>query len=264
MSPVLWPLVIKGLVLVLLVMTLLWVLHFQIKNAAIVDFGWAFNIALLGGFYAGFGEGWANRRVLAAILSMGWGLRLAYHILTDRVIGAAEDPRYQALRQSWKAHLNLKLFLFFEFQALLDLALSVPFLLMALNPSPSWHPLEILGLLLALVSVAGEALADAQLKAFKRNPLNRGKTMRAGLWRYSRHPNYFFEWLTWVAFFLAALPSPYGVWTIIAPITMLWFLFKVTGIPLTEEQALKSRGEEYRHYQRTTSAFFPWFPKESR
>ena len=112
-----------------------------------------------------------------------------------------------------------------------------------------------------MVAVAGEALADRQLAAFQADPGSRGGTCRAGLWPYSRHPNYFFEWLTWVAYAAFALPSPWG-WTFVcAPLLMLFLRFRVTGIPMAEEQALRSRGDDYREYQRTTSAFFPWFPK---
>ena len=110
------------------------------------------------------------------------------------------------------------------------------------------------------MALAGESAADRQLEAFRRDPANRGKTCRVGLWRVSRHPNYFFEWLVWVAYFVFALASPWGWVTIYCPALMLFFLFRVTGIPATEAQALKSRGEDYRQYQRTTSAFFPWFP----
>jgi len=112
-----------------------------------------------------------------------------------------------------------------------------------------------------LIAISGEALADAQLAAFKRHAANRGRVCDAGLWRYSRHPNYFFEWLIWMAYAVFAFPSPYGYLALIIPAVMLFFLFKVTGIPATEEQSLRSRGDKYREYQRTTSRFVPWFPK---
>jgi steroid 5-alpha reductase family enzyme len=118
-----------------------------------------------------------------------------------------------------------------------------------------------LGFSVWLVAILGESLADRQLAAFKADPSNRGKVCSAGLWKFSRHPNYFFEWLVWVALFLFALPAPWGWTTIFAPALMLFFLLRVTGIPYTEQQSLRSRGEAYRSYQRTTSAFVPWFPK---
>lgn len=112
-----------------------------------------------------------------------------------------------------------------------------------------------------MVALAGEALADRQLAAFKADPGSRGRACRAGLWRYSRHPNYFLEWLVWVAYAAFALTSPWGWTSAYAPLLMLFFLLRVTGIPMAEEQALRSRGADYREYQRTTSALFPWFPK---
>ena len=118
-----------------------------------------------------------------------------------------------------------------------------------------------LGVAIWAIGVAGEAVADAQLARFRADPGHRGRTCRAGLWRYSRHPNYFFEWLTWWAYVAIAWGAPHGWVALFGPAVMLLFLFKVTGIPYTEAQALRSRGDDYRAYQRTTSAFVPWFPR---
>jgi steroid 5-alpha reductase family enzyme len=118
--------------------------------------------------------------------------------------------------------------------------------------------LEWAGAALWLFALLGESAADLQLARFKADPSTRGRVCDVGLWRLSRHPNYFFEWLVWCAYFLFALPSPWGWTTVSCPLLMLYFLFRVTGIPATEEQALRSRGEAYRRYQRTTSAFVPW------
>jgi steroid 5-alpha reductase family enzyme len=121
--------------------------------------------------------------------------------------------------------------------------------------------LEIAGAAIWLLALAGESLADYQLKQFKAGRAGTGRVCQVGLWRYSRHPNYFFEWLIWVAFFVFALGSPWGWLTIYCPALMLFFLIKVTGIPMTEELAVKTKGEEYIQYQRTTSGFVPWFRK---
>jgi steroid 5-alpha reductase family enzyme len=99
------------------------------------------------------------------------------------------------------------------------------------------------------------------MKNFKQEVANRGRVCAIGLWRYSRHPNYFFEFLVWIGFAIASLPTPWGWTTIVCPLLMYHFLTKVTGIPLTEEYAVKSKGEAYREYQRTTSAFIPWLPR---
>ncbi|HEX6834360.1 MAG TPA: DUF1295 domain-containing protein, partial [Rudaea sp.] len=132
----------------------------------------------------------------------------------------------------------------------------------AQNPQDGFTGWYYAGLAIWCVSLAGESIADAQLAAFRRNPHNHGKTCRAGLWRYSRHPNYFFEWLHWFTYVCLAMQAPYPVWllSLLGPVLMLISLFWVTGIPYVEAQALRSRGDDYRAYQRTTSVFVPWFP----
>ena len=115
---------------------------------------------------------------------------------------------------------------------------------------------------LFLIGLIGESTADAQLAAFKRNPANKGGVCDAGLWRYSRHPNYFFEWLIWIAYAVFALASPYGWIALAMPVLMLHFLINVTGLKATEEQALRTKGERYRLYQARTSGFIPWIPRE--
>ena len=243
-------------------MLLLWLIHLPMRNAAIVDAGWAGGLALLGVIYAVVGGGYPPRALLIASMALVWGLRLALYLLFTRVIGHPEEGRYVQLRREWGGNVPLKFLVFFQFQALLCVLLSTPFLLAALNARPTLSLLEYAAAALWLAAFAGECLADYQLHAFKSNPANRGRTCRAGLWRYSRHPNYFFEWLIWVAFALFAIGSPYGYLALASPILILFFLFRITGIPATEAQALRTKGEEYRRYQQTTSAFVPWFAKD--
>ena len=245
------------------VMFVLWLIHFPLKNAAIVDFGWGFNLALLGTGYAWFGGGFEARAWLVGAMTAIWGLRLAFYLLFDRIIGHPEEGRYQELRRQWKTQLEWKFLAFYEFQAILCVLMATPFLLAAVNPAPRVHWLEWLGSALWLVGIAGEATADAQLASFKGNLANKGKTCQRGLWHYSRHPNYFFEWTIWMGFAIFSSASPYGYLGWISPILMLYFLLRVTGIPATEAQALRSRGDEYRKYQQSTNAFIPWFPKTS-
>ena len=141
----------------------------------------------------------------------------------------------------------------------LALLLSAPFLLIAYNPAPAFHPLELAGFLLALVGVGGETVADRQLEAHRQGSAGSGTTCRQGLWQYSRHPNYFFEWVIWLGIAGLGLTAPGGWIGLLAPAMILFFILKITGIPPTEAQALKSRGDAYREYQRRTSAFVPWF-----
>jgi steroid 5-alpha reductase family enzyme len=201
------------------------------------------------------------RKWTISAIGIAWSLRLGTYILI-RVLRhhPKEDARYETLRNAWKGP---GMFLaFFELQAGVVAIFALPFLYISFDTQPVFHPLAMAGAALALLSLCGEALADLQMHHFKVDPANAGKVCQAGLWRYSRHPNYFFEGLIWCAFFMAALPSPHGWVTVVCPILMLYFLFKVTGIPLTEEYAVKSKGDLYRAYQRTTSPFIPWFRKE--
>jgi steroid 5-alpha reductase family enzyme len=235
----------------------------RLDNYGFVDVAWSYAFALLAVFYAGFGNGWMPRRVLLATMAGLWSLRLGTHLLR-RVAGhhPVEDGRYVQLRQDWAGNFGPKMFGFFQLQAASVVLLGVPFLLPVLNPAAGLHPLEIAGVALWLVALAGESLADAQLAAFKRDPANKGRVCAAGLWRYSRHPNYFSEWLVWVAYLVFALGSPGGGLAVIGPAAILYLLLRVTGIPLTEEQAVRSKGDAYRRYQQTTSAFVPWPPRK--
>ena len=236
----------------------------HLDNYGIVDIAWSYALGGAALFYALLGPGWPVRRALIGALAAIWSLRLGTHLLV-RVAHhhPEEDSRYVQLRRDWHGAFALKMAGFFQLQALSAAALAVPFLLASLNPAPALHPLELAGAALWLVAISGEALADAQLAAFKRDPAHRGMVCAAGLWRYSRHPNYFFEWLVWVAYFVFACPSPWGWAAIFSPVCILWFLLAVTGIPMAEKQSLRSKGDAYRAYQRATSAFVPWFPRKA-
>jgi steroid 5-alpha reductase family enzyme len=255
-------LALLGAAIVLGLMLVLWVIHLLIHNAAIVDVGWAAGLGILGIFYAVVGPGYPARKWAMASMAGFWGLRLAAHLLLTRVVGQPEEGRYVQLRKEWKTNLPLRFLFFFEFQALLDVVLSLPFLLACLNTHSPLGTVEKVGAGIWLFGILGEAIADQQLNVFKKNPASKGKTFRGGLWKYSRHPNYFFEWLIWVGYAVFAIASPWGWLGLLSPALILYFLLGVTGIPATEEQALRSRGIEYRAYQRTTSAFVPWFPKK--
>jgi steroid 5-alpha reductase family enzyme len=244
-----------------LMMLLIWLISMRIKNAGLVDVGWALGLVVLAAWYAWQGPGFPARKWFLAGMVVAWGLRLATH-LVRRIVREPEDGRYQQLRRDWQgSNVNLRFLFFFEAQALLDILLSLPILIAAINPAPHLNGLEYFGIALWLVAVIGESIADGQLAGFKRDPANRGHVCQCGLWNYSRHPNYFFEWFVWVAWAVYAMASPFGWLALICPSLMLFFLFLVTGIPATEAQALRSRGQEYARYQQSTSAFVPWFRK---
>jgi steroid 5-alpha reductase family enzyme len=253
--------ILAGWAILAVLMTGLWEWQRRRKNAAVVDVAWTAGVGALGVFFALNADGYPPRQWLVATLAAIWSLRLAGHLIR-RVRGEREDGRYRALREKWGARTQLYLFFFFQIQAFWSVLFALPMMLAAWNPRPAWGVLDALGILIWMVSVAGEAVADRQLAGFRANPAHQGEVCRRGLWRYSRHPNYFFEWLHWWAWFLIGLPGPGGWWGLAGPAVMLLFLLKITGVPPTEAQALKSRGEAYREYQRTTSVLIPWPPKK--
>ncbi len=240
-------------------MALLWLRQRATRNATSVDVAWAACLGMLAAFYAIAGHGEPGRRVLIAVVALAWSARLALHLIRNRVMGhAEEDGRYAALRARWGARSDRNFFILYQAQALLAVILSVPFLLAAMNRGRFPALAEYAGVLLLGVAIAGESLADRQLARHRADPTLRRVTCRTGLWGVSRHPNYFFEWLAWCAFALIALMAPGGWIALAAPALMLLLILKVTGIPPTEDQAIASRGEDYRRYQREVSAFVPW------
>jgi steroid 5-alpha reductase family enzyme len=236
----------------------------RIDNYGVVDIAWSYAFAALVTGYALFAPGWPVRRALLAAMVTVWSLRLGTH-LAIRVTKhhPAEDTRYAQLRRDWAGNFAAKMFGFFQLQAASVVWLGLGFLFVARNSDPVLHGTEIAGAALWLLALAGEARADRELATFKRDPANHGKVCAVGLWRYSRHPNYFFEWLVWVAYFVFALASPWGWVALVGPASILYLLLRVTGIPLTEAQSVRSKGDAYREYQRTTSAFLP-LPRKRR
>ena len=253
-------LLLPGTGLVIGLMFVLWLIHLRMGNASIVDPGWAYGLAIMALTFALLGPGYFWRRWLMAGMALAWGLRLGTYLLL-RILGKEEEGRYQELRRRWKTNLKWKFLLFFQFQAVLVIFLSLPFLLAALNTAPAISALEMIGAALWLAALAGESTADRQLAAFKRDIGSSKQVCQRGLWAYSRHPNYFFEWLVWVAWAIFAAASPWGWVALLCPLLMLYLLFRVTGIPATEQQALSTKGDAYRLYQQATSAFVPWFHK---
>ena len=243
-------------------MVALWFVQLTFKNAGVANLGWVCGIVMIAGIYFINADGYLPRQLLLLMMVSVWSLRLGSLFLSRLLQNKGEDPRYQKIRQRWAKALGLKFFLFFQWQGFLAVVLSTPFLLICLNRQAPILLIEWFAFIIFLVAVIVETLADDQLRVFNSNPANRSKTCRSGLWNYSRHPNYFFEWVTWVSFCVFALGSPLGWVSIVCPALMLYFLLQVSGVPLSEERAIQSRGEDYREYQRTTSVFVPWFKKK--
>jgi steroid 5-alpha reductase family enzyme len=243
------------------IMLCLWSIETRTDDAGLVDVGWSGGIGAVALYLAFVSGGWLPRRCLVGTLAVMWSLRLAGYLLVDRISRREEDFRYRSLRERWGDRAHFYFLLMFLLQSVLVIPFAVPLFVLMANERQAFSRWELAGALLALGAVAAEATADYQLARFRNAPRNRGAVCRWGLWRYSRHPNYFFEWLHWLSYSVMAVGVPGWQWTLTGSIGILIPLFLLTGIPATEAQALKSRGEKYRAYQRSTSMFVPWFPK---
>jgi steroid 5-alpha reductase family enzyme len=256
-----------GYVFMAVAMTLVYGLSRLLKNAGIVDVFWGFGLLMMSLFYwvqgdmTGLAEGWGEKQLgmmaIYALSSIRLGTYLLQRFLKEFPV---EDARYTSYREAWGKNQEMMVFLVFHFQGLLLVTLTLPMVLVLLDRGQFLSVFNLVAIALGLVAIVGEYVADSQLARFKHDEANNGKTCQIGLWQYSRHPNYFFQWLLWVAIALYAVASPAGLFAWIAPALMLYFLLFVTGIKATEERALVSRGD-YAEYQKRTSAFIPWFPK---
>jgi len=244
------------------IMAAVWIWANNIKNAGVVDIFWSYNFPVIAIILFFLGNGLPERRMLICAMIAIAGFRLGTHLMT-RVVSHLdeEEGRYKQLRKEWSPNPDRKFFWFFQMQAVSNVFLAIPFFIVVVNTDPQLSLLEYIGAAIWLVGFIGESIADRQLAQFKKDPANKGEVCNKGLWNYSRHPNYFFEWTMWVAYFIFALASPYGYLAIISPMAILYLLLKVTGIPATEEQSLRSKGDKFRAYQKTTSVFVPWFKK---
>jgi steroid 5-alpha reductase family enzyme len=255
-----------------ILMAFAWVVQQRSGNSGWVDTIWTFAVGLVGAGSALWPAGGAApnaRQWLVAALVAVWSLRLGSHIAI-RTAEITDDPRYAAFAKEWGVNSARRMFVFLQNQALGSIPLVFAIFVAARFPVDALRWQDGLGALILFTGIAGEALADAQLKRFRADPANKGRVCDTGLWRWSRHPNYFFEWFCWLAYPVIALSLdypfaypfayPWGLATLLAPVFMYWILVYVTGIPPLEEQMLRSRGERYRAYQLRTSKFFPLPP----
>ncbi len=245
------------------VMAAAWALQRATGNAGWVDACWTFGTGLCGAGGA-LAAGMAWRPVVAAVCIAAWALRLGLHI-ARRTARGPEDARYAAFRHEWGAAFQRRMFRFLMIQAAAALPLIGAVILAARNPAPAPRAADLLAIVVLEVAVVGEAVADRQMERFRRDPAHRGQICDIGLWAMSRHPNYFFEWLGWLAYPLFAIDLggwPWGWLALAAPAWMYWLLVHVSGIPPLEAAMLRSRPEAYRDYQTRTNAFFPW-PRRS-
>jgi steroid 5-alpha reductase family enzyme len=241
----------------------LWFIAQKTKNAGIVDVGWAQSFTAVILVFALQPLTPRGNWLPLAIVVIAWSTRLTCYLIARGAATGREEGRYVDLRRRWALHASKRFFMFFQAQAALTAVLSLAFVVPFVTPAWDGGGLRVFGAMIAAAGVAGEAFADAQLRKFKKDPGNVGKVCDMGLWSYSRHPNYFFEWLIWIAYAVFALASPHGWVALAMPVLMLHFLINVTGLRATEEQALRTKGERYRRYQARTSGFIPWIPKRT-
>ena len=238
-------------------MAVLWLVQLRSRDASTVDVAWAFGtgaVALVLVTIAS--DGAVARRWLAAAMVGAWSVRLGTHLWQRIRRSANEDGRYRRLRSALGGLAGPGMFVFFQVQAAWAVMFALP-VWAASEATRALDWLDALGVAVWLAGALGEAVADRQLDRFRADPAQAATVCDRGLWGWSRHPNYFFEWLQWWGFVALGAGSPYWAFTLAGVALMYLFVTRVTGIPYTEQQALRSRGDAYRRYQERVPAFFP-------
>jgi steroid 5-alpha reductase family enzyme len=249
----------SGLVAILAAMTLLWALSLRLKDVSIVDPFWGPGFVLVTVTYLVSDARFTDRGLLVLVLVTAWAARLGYHLLR-RNRREGEDPRYAAMRaRGGPGWARRSLFTVFWLQAVLLWVISAPLFGSVISDRPLGAG-DVAGTVVFLIGFAIESLADLQLARFKADPGNRGRVLDAGLWRYSRHPNYFGEFVLWWGLYLVAAAGG-AYWTVIGALLISFLLLKVSGVTMLEE-GLKSSKPGYAEYVRRTSTFVPWPPKD--
>jgi len=252
------PTLLLMLVTLCAVMIAAWWMQRRMRNAGWVDVFWTIGTGATG-LIAALLQGFSARTLLAGALAAVWALRLGLYILVRTRGVPHEDARYARFRQEWGDRYEVRMFGMMIIQAFAAWPLSIAIYLAARNPSPLTLLSTMAGIVIAAAALAGESVADRQMDSFRRAPGNKGKVCDIGLWAWSRHPNYFFEWLYWLAYPALALAGfwPWGVFALGAPILMYILLTKISGVPMLEREMLASRKDAYQAYQDRVPAFFP-------
>ena len=241
-------------------MFLLWLWHIRVGNPAFVDVAWVFATGISGIVLSLQADGEWKRRLIAALLAGIWSMRLGGY-LTIRLMHNPVDQRYESMVSNWGKRAKLFMFGFFMIQAFLAVIYSLPILAGASGGDP-FTVSGILGVMVILGGMVGVSLSDIQLLTFKKNSDHTGSVCRLGLWSWSRHPNYFFEWIIWCGWALFSLGGCLLFFGVGGAFCMLLFLLKITGIPHVEREAIKKYGNIYQDYQKTTSMFIPIPPRK--
>lgn len=250
------------------IMTGAWLIQQRTGNSGWVDTVWTFGLGVVGvtGVLAPIANaGWQPRQIVVAVFVAVWASRLGLHIAW-RSAKISDDPRYADLIKGWGKDAPRQMFWLLQKQALVSIPLALSMFLAAHHPAYGLTIRDALAILVMLIAVLGEGLADWQLQSFRSDPAHKGGINDIGLWSWSRHPNYFFETFGWLAYPLLAIDLtgsyPWGWLALAGPACMYWLLVYVSGIPPLEQHMLRTRGEKFRVYQGRTNAFFPAPPKE--
>lgn len=245
-----------------MVMAVAWLIWRRTRNSGWIDTTWTFGLGLVGllGALLPFTHPLNLRSGLVAAMATIWSLRLGLHI-AFRTRGITDDPRYAKLVREWGSDASSQMFRLLQKQALVSIPLALAMWIASANPFRIPAAQALIAILIFAVAIVGEALADRQLQWFRLQPDNKGRVCDSGLWRWSRHPNYFFEWLGWFSYPLLAIDFngnyPLALLAFVAPLCMYWLLVHVSGIPPLEEHMLAHRGDVFRRYQMRTNVFFP-------
>lgn len=251
-----------GFLWIEVLMMIFFVIYLLFRNVSIVDLGWSLSFLCFLGMLWFFAEGNFWRYLLLTIVVGAWAGRLTFY-LGRRFSPGRDDPRYERILSRWvfSSSLTVKVLCLYLLQGAIASFLCLPFLLIFSNGGSQFSPWEVYGVLVWSVGFWGVATADSQLARFRAEGLLGEGVCSIGLWKYSRHPNYFFEFIVWVAYAMMALGSSWGFLGLMSPCLMFYLLVWVSGIPITEEIAREKYGQAYELYQQKTSAFFPWRPR---
>ena len=243
-----------AIAVIFLHMSLIWLWYRHTNNPSVVDVGWASGLTIIGMLYL-YTSPISTKKIILSLVLLIWGVRLGGYLWYTRIRPHLLDKRYTQLSKEWKIPKPLGFLLNFQCQGVLIILVSLPWYFVSqLSPEKPISTIDYLLILIALFSIAMESLADVQLQSFKTRHV--GKVCDVGLWFYSRHPNYFFEWVTWCAFAGFAFPAPLGWLAWISPLALFVIMTRITA-PLTEKGSVESRGELYLCYQKSTPLFFP-------
>lgn len=243
-------------VCVAMLMLALWYWQKKTHRAGVVDIAWAFSTGVIAAVCVYYASGDVVRRWIVGVMVGLWALRLGWYLL-GRLRREGEDGRYEMLKAQWGEKTQKYMFWFFQAQAFWAILFALPIIGAAMNPASISFPLDWIAILVYMVALIGEWVSDYQLARFRKKSEDRSQVCREGLWRYTRHPNYFFEWVYWWAYALLAIGGSWWCVSWLGVLLMYYFLTRITGIPPTEKRALQTKGDRYREYQRTTNCFFP-------